>query len=108
MSKLAVCTIDSNGIQGKPGEPAGLPIFAKETPVFHHFIVILPLWPKNLLPALPKIIMLRCRWLRAQFFEFRWISSYVSKNVFIDGTFNVIKLGSFNTPVIYLLTYYDH
>ena len=42
-------------LQGKPGELAGLTIFAGETPVFHHFIVILPLWPKTLLPAYHKL-----------------------------------------------------
>ena len=30
-------TMVSNGLQGKPGEPVGLPIFAGETPVFHPF-----------------------------------------------------------------------
>ena len=45
----------ANGLQGKPGEPAALTIFARETPVFHHFIVILPLWPKILLPAYHKL-----------------------------------------------------
>ena len=33
------------------GEPASLPIFAVETPVFHQFTVILPFWPKDLLLA---------------------------------------------------------
>ena len=31
----------SDGLQGKPDEPVGLPNFAGETVVFHHFIVIL-------------------------------------------------------------------
>ena len=33
----------SDGLQGKPGEPASLPIFAREIPVLHHVIVILPI-----------------------------------------------------------------
>ena len=56
----AACVIiilgsSNNGLQGKPGEPVGLPIFPGETPVFHHFIVILPFWPNNLLSAYQKL-----------------------------------------------------
>ena len=55
LDRVIIILGSSNGLQGKPGEPVGLPIFAGETPVFHHFIVILPFWPKNLLPAYQKL-----------------------------------------------------
>ena len=41
----AICFPVSDGLQG---------IFARETPVFHHIIVILPLLPKNLPPTYQK------------------------------------------------------
>ena len=52
-------TMVSNGLQGKPGEPVGLPIFAGETPVFHPFFACMA-W--KFTAGLPKINKLPRRW----------------------------------------------
>ena len=86
-----------NGLQGKPGEPAGLPIFVKKIPVFHRFIVFCPyvlkiyfrltknyhVAPSNILTLVenPRIILMTGN---VELTEFQNVSAHNYKNKTLD------------------------